>query len=97
MASCHYCGARATTKDHIVPKALGGVNAAYNLVESCEPCNKKKGSELPTCDCSKCLRAVLLPRKEDGAEAIRQASEVVGVKRSRNRSAYQKRRKRRYA
>jgi 5-methylcytosine-specific restriction endonuclease McrA len=44
---CHWCGAQATTIDHVVPRRLGG--ALYdprNLVPSCLPCNGRRGGEL---------------------------------------------------
>lgn len=40
---CHYCGGRATTADHIVPKSKGGTDSMDNLVAACLPCNGSKG------------------------------------------------------
>jgi len=57
--SCHYCAAPATTRDHIVPKALGGKDGAYNIVPSCMFCNTQKADDYPTCTCPKCQRAVV--------------------------------------
>lgn len=45
MASCHYCPAPATTRDHVIPKALGGPRATWNLVPACERCNQEKGCQ----------------------------------------------------
>jgi len=56
---CHYCGDRATTRDHIVPKILGGTNGLFNLVPCCTRCNRRKGADWPVCDCDKCQTAVL--------------------------------------
>jgi len=39
---CRYCGAKATTADHVVAKANGGTDAMSNLVASCRPCNSGK-------------------------------------------------------
>ena len=39
---CAYCPARATTADHIIPKALGGTDHQENLVAACQPCNSGK-------------------------------------------------------
>lgn len=75
-ARCHYCGARATTQDHIIPKALGGVSARYNLVPSCRACNQEKGDRMPTCGCDKCILALVLPRRAAGQQAIRRAAEA---------------------
>lgn len=36
---CVYCGFKATTWDHRIPKARGGTNAKGNLVPSCHACN----------------------------------------------------------
>ena len=44
--SCQYCGAMATTLDHITPRSRGGRNEWSNLVASCVQCNSKKGARL---------------------------------------------------
>lgn len=48
--SCHYCEKwftkqerRTITIDHVIPKALGGPNHAWNQVLCCPYCNIKKG------------------------------------------------------
>lgn len=40
---CGYCGGRADTIDHIVPRALGGRNTWENVTAACRRCNGKKG------------------------------------------------------
>jgi 5-methylcytosine-specific restriction endonuclease McrA len=40
---CAYCGRRATTADHVVPKARGGTDDMSNLVAACRSCNGRKG------------------------------------------------------
>jgi 5-methylcytosine-specific restriction endonuclease McrA len=40
---CAYCGSRADTVDHIVPRALGGKDIWENVVAACRRCNAKKG------------------------------------------------------
>jgi hypothetical protein len=43
---CVYCGAPATTADHVRPLARGGYEAADNLVPACLPCNSSKSDRL---------------------------------------------------
>ena len=45
--SCAYCGGRATTVDHIVPRSRGGRTTWLNTVAACRPCNSGKGPRLP--------------------------------------------------
>lgn len=46
---CQYCGMEAggLTVDHVVPRSRGGESAWENIVASCAPCNRRKGSRLP--------------------------------------------------
>ena len=60
---CHYCGHKATTKDHIVPRARGGKDARWNLVDACFPCNNAKADAWPTCGCTTCLHAARKHRR----------------------------------
>lgn len=41
---CAYCGRRADTVDHVVPKTKGGDENPLNLVACCKRCNMKKGN-----------------------------------------------------
>lgn len=43
---CYYCGkgGKKLHKEHRVPLARGGVNDISNIVPSCEPCNRRKGT-----------------------------------------------------
>ena len=43
---CVYCGAPATTVDHVTPLAKGGRHAVSNLVPACQPCNSSKAAKL---------------------------------------------------
>jgi 5-methylcytosine-specific restriction endonuclease McrA len=46
--TCQYCGARSNlTVDHVIPRSKGGSSTWDNIVASCAPCNRRKGSELP--------------------------------------------------
>jgi 5-methylcytosine-specific restriction endonuclease McrA len=44
---CAYCGGRATTVDHIVPRSRGGGSTWQNLVAACASCNERKGNRTP--------------------------------------------------
>lgn len=59
QTKCHYCAELATTRDHIVPNAVRGVDAWWNLVPACEPCNSLKSSR-QACACMFCVRAIAL-------------------------------------
>ncbi len=43
---CQYCGARAETLDHVVPKSRGGGHTWENVVAACRPCNVRKADRL---------------------------------------------------
>ena len=43
---CQYCGARAETIDHVVPRSRGGTHTWENVVAACRPCNLRKGDRL---------------------------------------------------
>jgi 5-methylcytosine-specific restriction endonuclease McrA len=40
---CGYCGAPATTVDHVHPQSRGGRNTWNNTVAACDACNQRKG------------------------------------------------------
>lgn len=44
---CVYCGRKAETIDHVIPKSAPhyGANSYENCVASCFPCNSKKGNK----------------------------------------------------
>lgn len=44
--ACQYCGDRAETIDHVVPRSRGGTHTWENVVAACRPCNLRKGSRL---------------------------------------------------
>lgn len=44
---CAYCGAHATTVDHVRPRSRGGENSWENLVACCLRCNNVKGDRTP--------------------------------------------------
>ena len=43
---CGYCGRRADTIDHVVPRSRGGEHTWENCVAACRPCNSKKADRL---------------------------------------------------
>lgn len=43
--SCAYCGKRADTVDHVIPKKHGGTNSYENCVAACLRCNSKKADK----------------------------------------------------
>lgn len=60
---CHYCfrltnrkpgsGLQAT-KEHVVPRSMGGRNSIDNYVLACSTCNNRRGNMLFFCKCSYC-------------------------------------------
>jgi len=45
-ASCYYCGGKAESVDHLVPRSKGGSNDLSNKVPACHLCNQMKGNML---------------------------------------------------
>jgi 5-methylcytosine-specific restriction endonuclease McrA len=43
---CAYCGRRAETIDHVLPRSRGGKHTWENCVASCRPCNHRKADRL---------------------------------------------------
>lgn len=41
--TCGYCGAYASTVDHILPRSRGGPRSWVNLIAACLTCNQLKG------------------------------------------------------
>lgn len=46
------------TKDHIVPKSMGGLGNVENYVLACKKCNEQRGDNLYYCACSFCTSVV---------------------------------------
>lgn len=44
---CAFCSAKASTIDHIIPRAQGGKNTWKNTIAACSPCNNKKADRTP--------------------------------------------------
>lgn len=45
--TCQYCGSKAETVDHVVPRSRGGEHEWGNVVAACKRCNCKKRDKLP--------------------------------------------------
>ena len=45
--ACAYCGGKAETVDHVVPRSRGGRSTWQNLVAACRPCNQRKADRTP--------------------------------------------------
>jgi hypothetical protein len=56
---CHYCNNKSTSWDHIIPWSMRGRSAFFNMVPACDDCQDKKKANFPTCDCKKCVIAVI--------------------------------------
>jgi 5-methylcytosine-specific restriction endonuclease McrA len=44
---CAYCGRRATTVDHVVPRSRGGADSWLNTVAACSVDNQRKADRTP--------------------------------------------------
>jgi 5-methylcytosine-specific restriction endonuclease McrA len=45
---CGYCGAAASTIDHVLPRSRGGRNEWANTVAACGKCNNRKRDRTPS-------------------------------------------------
>lgn len=45
--TCAYCGGKANTVDHVLPRWKGNALTWENAVAACQPCNGKKGGRSP--------------------------------------------------
>ena len=59
---CAYCGGKAETIDHVVPRSRGGEHSWENCVAACAPCNHRKADKLLT-ELGWTLRLVPTPPK----------------------------------
>ncbi|MBW5486027.1 HNH endonuclease [Streptomyces bambusae] len=62
---CAYCGRRATTVDHVVPKAQGGGDSWLNTVASCAEDNHRKADRTPEEAGMPLLRKPFVPSPTD--------------------------------
>lgn len=59
---CAYCGAKAETVDHVIPRSRGGEHSWENCVACCAPCNHRKADKMLS-ELGWTLRAQLVPPK----------------------------------
>ncbi|KMO68537.1 5-methylcytosine-specific restriction endonuclease McrA [Mycobacterium sp. BK558] len=59
---CAYCGAKADTVDHVIPRSRGGDHSWENCVAACSPCNHRKADRLLS-ELGWSLRATPMPPK----------------------------------
>jgi 5-methylcytosine-specific restriction endonuclease McrA len=45
---CQYCGSRAESIDHVIPRSRGGEHTWVNVVAACRSCNTRKMNKLPS-------------------------------------------------
>jgi len=57
---CGYCGDKAETIDHVVPRSRGGGHSWENCVACCAPCNHRKADRL-LAELGWTLRTALVP------------------------------------
>jgi 5-methylcytosine-specific restriction endonuclease McrA len=46
LRRCAYCGRKADTIDHVIPRSRGGAHSWENCVAACKACNSKKADKL---------------------------------------------------
>lgn len=79
--NCHYCvrtlpplspaGFGIASRDHIVPKSMGGPDALWNLHAACTQCNLARPERrLNDCRCLVCYAAVVRWWQSDRARAV---------------------------
>lgn len=59
---CQYCGARADSIDHVMPRSRGGLHVWENLAAACRPCNTRKRDRTPDEAGMRLLRPCRVPR-----------------------------------
>ncbi|WP_434588323.1 HNH endonuclease [Streptomyces sp. A5-4] len=62
---CAYCGRRATTVDHVVPRSQGGEDTWLNTVASCAQDNHRKAARTPEEASMPLLRRPFVPSPAD--------------------------------
>lgn len=76
---CAYCGRRASTVDHVVPKAQGGRDTWLNTVAACAEDNQRKADRTPEQAGMRLLRLPFEPTPEHALLAAVEAAERAAV------------------
>ncbi len=63
--TCVYCGGRADTVDHVLPRCRGGGDTWFNLVAACQACNGLKGDRTPSEAQMSMIREPFEPKQRD--------------------------------
>jgi len=61
--TCQYCGNRAESIDHVIPRSRGGEHVWENVVAACRPCNVAKRDRMLEDSGMKLRRAPRAPRR----------------------------------
>ena len=61
--TCQYCGSRAETLDHVVPRSRGGLHCWENVVAACRPCNVHKADRLLSATRLRLEHPPIIPRR----------------------------------
>jgi 5-methylcytosine-specific restriction endonuclease McrA len=63
--TCAYCGLRADSVDHVLPRSRGGGDTWFNLVAACRSCNGLKGDRTPQEAGMNLIRDAFEPKPRD--------------------------------
>jgi 5-methylcytosine-specific restriction endonuclease McrA/uncharacterized coiled-coil protein SlyX len=76
---CHWCGEplsfEASTIDHVIPRSRSGSDLPDNLVLACEPCNTKRGHQMPELNTQTTTPALVPETKERVMDEATQVTE----------------------
>ncbi|WP_236245396.1 HNH endonuclease [Streptomyces sp. CC210A] len=76
---CAYCGGRATTVDHVVPRSQGGADSWLNTVASCTQDNHRKADRTPEEAGMPLLREPFVPTPADAMLLALRAADREGL------------------
>lgn len=68
---CVYCGGRADTVDHVLPRCRGGGDTWFNLVAACQSCNGRKGNRTPQEAGMAMIREPFEPKERDAVRCVK--------------------------